>query len=164
VYRLSLTTGPYALYAYPHGLRRGASSSLHLFGANLPDSTPALVRAIDATKAKSRQESLDLATDGLENTLRLPLGDQAEVIEAEPNDKVGNAQSVTLPATINGRSATKGDEDRFAFTARKGDVHLFTLRSGSLGFPMDAMLRVEDAKGRTGPRRPTGRMPSSFAI
>lgn len=148
VYRLSLTTGPYALYAFPHGLRRGASSSLHLFGVNLPDNAPALVRAIDATKAKARQEWLDVVTGGVENTLRLPLGDHADVIEAEPNDKTGNAQPVTLPATINGRSGTKGDEDRFTFTARKGDVHLFTLRSGSLGFPMDAMVRVEDAKGQ----------------
>jgi hypothetical protein len=40
------------------------------------------------------------------------------------------------------------DEDRFSFEAKKGDKLVLELQSASLGFPLDARLKIEDAKAK----------------
>jgi len=49
---------------------------------------------------------------------------------------------------VTGAIDRPGDEDRFAFTAKKGDKFLFEIQSAALGFPVDPRLRIEDARGK----------------
>ena len=77
-----------------------------------------------------------------------PQGSKAEVLEIEPNNTTGQAQAVTVPVVVKGRIDPAGDEDRFLFTAKQGEQFDFQVHSAKLGFPLDAVLCVEDKAGR----------------
>jgi hypothetical protein len=58
-------------------------------------------------------------------------------------------QAVELPASISGRIEAPKDSDAFRFAAAKGQKIVLRLESRSLGFPLDALLLVTDAEGKT---------------
>ena len=73
---------------------------------------------------------------------------KVEMLEAEPNNTSAQAQPVTIPAMVKGQINPAGDEDRFEFTAKQGEQFDFQLHSAKFGFPLDAVLRVEDKAGK----------------
>ncbi len=73
---------------------------------------------------------------------------KTEMLEVEPNNTSAQAQPVTLPALVKGQINPAGDEDRFEFTAKLGEQFDFQLHSAKSGFPLDAVLRVEDKAGK----------------
>ena len=77
-----------------------------------------------------------------------PPGSKLELLEAEPNNSIAQAQAVTVPVVVRGRIDPAGDEDRFVFMAKPGEQFDFQLRSARFGFPLDAVLRVEDMAGK----------------
>jgi hypothetical protein len=55
------------------------------------------------------------------------------------------AGAVLSPSfAINGRIASAGEEDRFEFAAKKSEKLIISLRAGTLGSSLDALLRIED--------------------
>ena len=75
-------------------------------------------------------------------------GGKAEVLEVEPNNTSAQAQPVTIPAVVKGQINPAGDEDRFVFMAKQGEQFDFQLHSARFGYPLDAVLRVEDKAGK----------------
>src|SRR5262249_18465318 len=65
---------------------------------------------------------------------------------AGPHDR-RHPLAVTPPVTVSGR-LDPGGVDVFAFEAKKGEQVLFQVESQSLGFPLDAVLRLTDAAGQ----------------
>lgn len=143
VYRLTLTTGPFARSAFPMGLKRGAKGEVELVGWNL--SKAAL--PVDGTRVAAAEQQLLLPAEPTGDTLWLDVADAADVTEQEPNDTAAKAQLVTFPATLNGRIGRPGDVDRFAFPAKKNERFNFQMRAVGLRSPMAARLRVEDTNG-----------------
>src|SRR5262249_2642747 len=89
------------------------------------------------------------------NRVRIALGAYPEIIEREPNDDLSRAQPVTLPVTINGRTAKEnGDKDQevFDFNARKEQRTVFSVMAQRLGSLLDSVIEVLDAKGAVVPR------------
>ena len=143
VYRLTVTTGPFARTAFPAGVKRGSTAKLGLLGWNLDNAT----QTVDASRAQPAQPLLFVPADATGDTLWLDVADGNEVIEVEPNDASTNAQPVTLPATLNGRIGRAGDVDRFAFSAKKNERVNFHVRAAAIHSPLSARLRVEDTNG-----------------
>ena len=143
VYRLTVTTGPFARAAFPAGLKRGSQTALNLLGWNLP-ATP---QTVDASRAQPADTLLFLPAAPTGDPLWLDVGDGTELTEVEPNDTTTNAQAVTLPATLNGRIGKPGDVDCFVFAAKKSDRFNFQVRAAALHSPLAARLRVEDTNG-----------------
>ena len=143
VYRLTVTTGPFARSAFPAGVQRGSQAPLHLLGWNLAQ-TP---QTVDGSRAQPADALLFIPAEPTGDPLWLDVGDGPELTEVEPNDTATNAQPVTLPATLNGRIGKPGDVDRFNFTAKKGDRFNFQVRAAALHSPLAARLRVEDTNG-----------------
>ena len=90
-----------------------------------------------------------------------PAGPHPEVLEAEPNDDVSAAQKLTVPSTISGwirrariegGGASRVDQDIFRFTARKGQALIFDVTAQELGSPLDSIVEVLAADGRSVPR------------
>jgi len=52
---------------------------------------------------------------------------------------------LTPPFAINARISSAGKEDSYAFTARKSEKLILSLRAGTLGSSLDALLRLEDS-------------------
>jgi hypothetical protein len=148
VYRLSLSCGPVARYAFPPSVMRGWKTSVRFFGWNLGQTGEALDCEIDALAVDKHVADFFPALAGLENRPRIHLGDLPEQLEIEPNNTADLAQPLPCPAAISGRIDPAGDEDRFAITAKKGVKFQFRLESARLGFPMDAVLKIEDQSGK----------------
>jgi len=83
-----------------------------------------------------------------ENALTVPVGDGPELMKKEPNNSTNDTTRLDVPSAVTGFIEKPGDEDRFAFDSKKGEKLLLEIQSASLGFPLDARLKIEDAKGK----------------
>ncbi len=73
------------------------------------------------------------------------------VPEQEPNDTPATAQKISPPCEIVGQFNPRGDQDWFAFDAKKGEVYWIEVYSQRLGLPTDPYLLVQRAvKGGDG--------------
>lgn len=160
VYRLSLTTGPSIAFAFPAGISRQHTSTVHLFGWNLPSDSGAALREIDPANIPPTQSTLCLPLLDAGEPLALPIGQWPETREIEPNNAVDLAQPVEIPCTVNGRIDPTADVDRFRFKAKKGERLIFRLHSVRLGFPLDGVIGVEDDSGKSLARSEPNRVAS----
>lgn len=71
------------------------------------------------------------------------LPDQAPLQEAEPNDRAGEAQKITLPCDIAGSFYPAADVDVFEFEAREGEIWWIEVASERLGRPTDPAVLVQ---------------------
>ncbi len=74
-----------------------------------------------------------------------PVGINAEAAlsESEPNNKLPEAQKITLPADITGSFYPAADVDTFEFAAKKGEVWWVEVASERLGRPTDPSAVVQ---------------------
>jgi hypothetical protein len=147
VYRLHLSRGRCLRYVLPLGLQRGVRTKLRLFGWNMGSSLGQEFE-FDGMGLQAETRQVTLAIPEFENSLTLPVGEGPELIEREPNNSQEEATPVDVPSAVTGCIDKEGDEDRFMFSASKGDKLMFEVQSASLGFPLDPWLKVEDAKGK----------------
>src|SRR5262245_28994603 len=169
-YQLTIRPGPYLDSIFPLGARQGTSHELvargqMLDGAKRIEVTGGPGQALEIKTLGSSTDAVpvhvNVAKDaqlgvyqlrlltraGWSNPVKFFVGDLPELIEAEPNNAPGQAQRVSLPATINGRIERKGDIDQFCFTAGAGEQLVFEVKAEELGSPLDAHLTLYDGKG-----------------
>ena len=147
VYRLRVSHGPCLHYTLPLGVQRGARTTLRLFGWNLGSSIGREFE-FDGSGLQPDAKLATLEISPFENALALPVGDGPELIETEPNNSTNDATHIEVPSAVTGSIQKPGDEDRFMFASKKGEKLLIEVQSASLGFPLDARLKVEDARGK----------------
>ena len=147
VYRLHVSRGPYLHYTLPLGVQRGARTTLRLFGWNLGSSL-GREHEYDGASLAADARLATLQLPDFENALALPVGEGPELIEKEPNNSTNEMVRLAAPGAVTGSIETVRDEDRFPFAAKKDEKLVLELQSASLGFPLDAWLKVEDAKGK----------------
>jgi hypothetical protein len=141
VYRLTLTTGGFVDYPWPLAVTRGRDALVQLVGWNVPD-------ALAAVSIKPEGEQFAIADAQLANVARLAVEGHETFVETEPN-AADRPQAIALPATITGRIEAAGDADAFAFDAKQGESLVFQLESRGLGYPLDGVLQVTDATGKS---------------
>jgi hypothetical protein len=76
------------------------------------------------------------------------VGQWPEVEEQEPNNTRAQAQSVTFPSTVAGRTSPGEDVDVFRFQAREGQTLVFDVFATRMESPLDSILMIQDANGR----------------
>ena len=142
VYRLHLNSGPFLSHTMPLGVSRSGHTKLGLYGWNFAGDTP---RELEWTNEHPDCSNLvlSLRAPTLENTWKLPCNEGPENIEVEPNDTVSQAHPLEVPGAVTGCIQAPGDEDRFLFEARKKERFRISVQSASLGFPVDAWLKIE---------------------
>ena len=73
---------------------------------------------------------------------------EPQLAELEPNDEFKKPQVIEhLPASINGRLDKSGDVDSFAVELQTGQTLMASVEAFTLASPVDAVLRVVDARG-----------------
>jgi len=147
VYRLTITDHPYARAVWPPAVKRGTEGRVKPLGWNFGALMEGPETSADASRVIASDEMLRVPTANGEPVLAAVVS-SALVTEVEPNNDSAKAGRVALPCAIAGRIETPKDEDRFVFTARKGDSLEFRVRSFALHSPMDAWLRIEDKQGK----------------
>ncbi len=158
-YRIDAGPLPYVTSVFPLGVRAGEPSSVSVTGVNLGDVHEVKV---DSPKPADGWTTVPLKVKSNQgwslNTVELAVGNDAEVLEQEPNNSPAQAQTVSLPVTINGHisgGSTHGgaaDEDYFRFHARKGEHLTMEVAAARLGSPLDSVIEVLDAQGKPIPR------------
>src|SRR5207253_8340885 len=73
------------------------------------------------------------------NQIRVAVGDEPELVSPD--------RPIPVPATVNGRIAAPGAENRYQFHARKGEQLVLEVNARRLGTDLDSFLEVLDAKG-----------------
>jgi hypothetical protein len=148
-YRLTLTTGPYLDRVLPPGVPRGATTRVTLSGWNLDGKpgpgTVAQSLAVSADAART----VDVTLPGAANALPVATGALPDTAEAEPNDDAPHAQPLSLPASVNGTLALRGDVDVYRITAHANERFLFAVEADTLGSPLDGVLSLLDAQGKS---------------
>ncbi len=145
-YRLTVTDGPWLGYAFPAGLARDTETAVTVYGWNLPSP---LGNSLVMQAAPQPPGRYELKLPGCVNRLRLPVGENPELLEAEPNNVAEQAVSLPFPATANGRLSEPGDVDFFAFTAKKGERFALDVAASEMQFPVDPVLAVVAENGKT---------------
>lgn len=75
--------------------------------------------------------------------------ESARVTEVPDNDTAATAQPLVLPAWIEGRVERAGDVDTFTFSGARGARIVAEVFARRLGSPLDSLLTLTDAAGRT---------------
>ncbi|HEY2466487.1 MAG TPA: hypothetical protein VGI45_01435 [Terracidiphilus sp.] len=157
-YRLDAGALPYVKTVFPLGVRAGQPTLIAIAGANLGGISNFKVEP--PTGAEGWKIMRVDAIDGVRplNEAKLAVGDAPEIAEREPNDSVAQAQTVSLPVTINGHveggmdRRKNVDEDYFRFTATKGQKLSIDVAASRLGSPLDSVIEILDAQGNPIPR------------
>ena len=166
-YRLSITTGPHIDFVLPVAVLPGATNKLTAYGRNLPggsltkrlfadgkemEALPLEIaaplhgiasgQAIESIGIHGFHYRLD-ATNGVSNPAFISLATGPVLLESEPNSKPAEAQNLTPPCEVNGQFHPGGDQDWFAFNAKKGDAYWIEVFSERLALPTDPFLLVQ---------------------
>jgi hypothetical protein len=157
-YRLDGGDLPYITGLFPLGVQVGKSARVSVKGVNLGGVGE--VRVAPPASAEG-WTTMPLEVDGAihpVNEVKLAVGNETEIAEQEPNDNITQAQSVSLPVTINGHIDSRGkdggkpDEDYFRFHATKGEKLSIDVAAARLESPLDSVIEVLDARGNAIPR------------
>lgn len=140
VYRLTLTTGPYARHTEPLAVPAATGGRVSLRGWNLPDD----LGAIDIPTGEAMPQGF-LATSlpGRPRVLTLPHDVLNEKEAAERNHHPGQ------PTTISGLIDSSGDEDTYRVDVKKGQQLELTVQSRDIGHRLDPVLSVTDSTGKS---------------
>ena len=133
-YRIIAGEFPLALRAYPLGIRTGANAEIALHGSHL-----ASTLAAKGKPSADSEDTLTLRPEHSFNPIRLAVGAAPE-IESQGGP-------ISVPTTVNGRIAKPGAENRYRFTAHKGEQLILEVNAQRLGSSLDSEIEVLDAKG-----------------
>ena len=157
-YRLDAGALPYVETVFPLGVRAGQPTQISVSGANLGGINSITVQPPATTDGWKTMHLDTIGSTRSLNEVKLAVSDVPEIEEHEPNDSMAQAQTVSLPITINGHIASgkdrdkNPDEDYFRFTAKKGQRLSIDVAASRLGSPLDSVVEVLDAQGNAIPR------------
>jgi len=70
------------------------------------------------------------------------------IVRIRPSDPQ-QPQLIVLPVTISGRLERRSDAHVYQFAGKKGERLFFQVEARTLGFPLDPVLRLTDAAGKS---------------
>ena len=147
-YRLRIGDFPCLNGPYPMAVRRGVSTRVDFAGLDVVEADPARVQVPDdwphhwfaVTTRRSAGQAAAFSHVAVTNG--------NEFREQEPNDTPAQANRVALGDHLNARFDVPGDEDRFTFSAKKGDRYRFRGVTRQRGAATDLVLRLLDGEGK----------------
>jgi hypothetical protein len=145
VYRLTITDQPRARAASPCAIQQATKSEIKLLGWNLGSKMTGAAQVIDAAGSIGG-EMISIKTPNGESALCAVVGSPVAP-EVEPNNSITKVQRISFPRTISGCIEAANDEDRFVFTAKKGESFEFRVFAAKLHSPLDAWLQVQKMNG-----------------
>lgn len=155
VYRLTLAAGPFVDFVLP--LARSVAAAAGPFTIEEGNAAPgAEQRTAEITGAAADDAEFaaeDRATSwafqsGAAGAFPLAWTNHVSLVAtAEALTPAG--QQLSLPATVSGRLVQPGQRATFRFSAAKGQKLRLKADARSLGFPLDALISIHDATGKT---------------
>ncbi|WP_298867646.1 PPC domain-containing protein [uncultured Gimesia sp.] len=142
IYRLTLSTGPFVDHSLPLAYHYETAKPVKLEGWNLTDSLKSLRPVAEHSDGKALVSHPQLA-----NWLKIPLSPTPVLLESKDSQQE-KGQSLSIPSSVTGKISKPEEIDVYRFTAKKGEDLTFQIDSHTLGYPLDAHLKLFDAKGK----------------
>ena len=143
LYRLLVSTGPYADSTWPLAVAAGTTTPIEVYGWNLADGD----RRLDVTASAAGELPAELV-GRYDDSQPLSVVPHGTAVEAA-GDAPESFQAITLPTTVTGRIEPDRDTDEFRFTAAANTVVEFRVESRGLGFALDPVLELFDGEGKS---------------
>ena len=169
-YRLTVSKGPCVDFVFPPAGLPGSKTAFTFYGRGLPGGKSADLRggdrkplerldveiALPAASDAARHaftRPVSAVDEGIFYSLKSAEGSSSPVFigfssapiskEAEPNNKAGQAQKITVPCEVAGQFFPAADVDCYAFDAKKGDVYWLEVFSHRTGRTTSPFLLVQ---------------------
>lgn len=142
IYRLTLTTGPYVDHSLPLAYHSATSQPVALQGWNLTESLKSLQPVVN-----NNQERALISHPQLANWIQVPISSNPVVVESKESQQE-KGQPLKMPVSVTGKISKPEEVDIYRFSAKKGENLTFQIDSHKLGYPLDAHLKLFDAKGK----------------
>jgi hypothetical protein len=147
-YRLRIGSFPMIASVYPAGGRSGEVMSFELAGVDV-GAMSMLHVTLPNSIGSSCLASFGVSTvpDMGSGWFQVEANPGNESLEAEPNDDIANATTVSFPTALNGRLEKPGDRDWFKFPAKKGQRLHCVAMTRELGSPCDLHISLHKTDG-----------------
>ncbi|QDU00254.1 PPC domain-containing protein [Gimesia aquarii] len=142
IYRLTFSTGPFVDHSLPLAYHKSASKPVRLEGWNLPDH----LKSHQPNKDETNSTAL-ISNPQLANWLKIPMSTTPTLLESNESQQE-KGQPLSIPTSITGKISKPEEIDVYHFTAKKGEKLTFKVDSHTMGYPLDAHLKLFDAKGK----------------
>jgi hypothetical protein len=143
IYRLTLTTGGFVERVYPLEVAQDSPTRLKVFGPNIRPSECGLTVPPD-----ENHELFSVFHPVLPGNAKVRRVSGSSLVEVEPND-LSRPQEISNRISISGQINPPGERDAFQIHLKKGEKRIITLESRRLGLPLDPLIQVLDAAGKT---------------
>jgi hypothetical protein len=141
IYRLTLTTGPFVRFALPLSIKADEPTSLQLKGWNLPEGVPPV------NLAEPIENLPPLVPFPMAVPMTKAVSEHASVLE--PETETLDERKFTPPFSLTGTIALADEVDEYQIAAKKDETLKIQVESAALGFPLDPVLEIRDAKGQS---------------
>jgi len=162
-YRLHVGDVPVVTSVSPLGVQRGKTAGVHVSGVNLGAPTGLIVKVSPPADAvPGSKVALDLRA-----APEPPLGAAAVVVDEYPSavvDPVAGGEA-RVPGSADGILLKPGDAQTVKFAAKKGERLVVETLARRAGSPVDPVIEILDAAGKSVPRavlRATAKVHSIF--
>jgi hypothetical protein len=161
IYRLTLTTGPYATHPIPLAVQSSTEAEVTFGGWNLPEGCSANPQPYGGPVSEnefeteplndlnfSAESSLGFAShDLLTSGRRLRLVPFPALLSID--GVIDNAAlSIVPPTAVTGCLRFDGQVDRYSIDLKAGDTLLASCEARTLGLPTDPWLQLQDPEGK----------------
>ena len=147
-YRLRVGDFPIIAAPIPLGGRLGSIASFTFAGRDAAQTPPMIVEIPNQVPAGSWAVSVRKAGGTNSAPVKLTTSELPEAVEAEPNDELGQATTVTTPCAVSGIFQCTGDADLYRFAAASGTPIRLTSSGRRFGSPAYVFMTLLDANGK----------------
>ncbi|HWY86898.1 MAG TPA: hypothetical protein VNX28_09245, partial [Gemmataceae bacterium] len=139
VYRITLSTRPYAAFAFPPGARAGTTREVDVF---MPTGAGSLRSVKEKVVFPAQPGSFRLR-----DNLFLVAGELPETLATTDNLTLRSAPELTLPVTVSGRFLKADAEHWFRLSAQKDATFTITCQPASQASAAVPLLTIYDVSG-----------------
>lgn len=130
VYRLTLTTGPFADHCMPLAINKEDTQTPKLVGWNIPERM-----AVQVSNGV-------VFADRLANICQVRQEPHATIVESQKN------RMLSIPVTVSGCIEKEGEQDIYQFHAKKGEALQIKIEANGMDSPLDPVLQWRDASDK----------------
>jgi len=147
VYRINVTTKPFAHFAFPAGGQAGAKRQLDFYTLT-GDGTYQVQKKTVTFPAGQPGEFQFHDAETISNSVLLSTSNIPNRLEVEPNNSQATAMDASLPTTIDGRLFTASDSDWYRISASAKDRLTILCNAYPPGTPALPVIRLRDSTGK----------------
>ncbi len=160
IYRLTLTTGPYATHAIPLSASLAQPDSVGVAGWNIPPETRLNIVPFGGSRLADLQElepleelrrspetrlGYALSADGTIST-RIRQTPLTVVLKSETADSA-TPMTVPVSSSVTGRLKARRQQDEYLIPLMKGQQVVISVEARSLDVPLDPVMKLADPTG-----------------